>query len=152
MTWDPPGLWASLILSIFGGILAGALILVGEFLARREFNFRQQSKAAKAVGLFFGEWEKAVNNAPAIPAQGGAPAAPVHAVQFAFHKNYLGRAPNHIARWSRHLTAEQLEELSNLLEGHQRAAIGILPPSTVLAQAQYNQFFSQARQIKWLEF
>ena len=29
MTWDPPGLWASLILSISGGIVAGILVLVG---------------------------------------------------------------------------------------------------------------------------
>ena len=48
--------------------------------------------------------------------------------------------------------ANQVEELSNHLESHQGAHIGILPPGRVLAQAQYDIFFSTARKFKWLEF
>ena len=61
MTWDPPGLWASLILSISGGIVAGVLVLLGEIAIRWRYDHRQQKrqqkKGAKAIGLLFSEWE-----------------------------------------------------------------------------------------------
>ena len=34
MTWDPPGLWATIILSIPGGVVAGTLVLAGEVAGR----------------------------------------------------------------------------------------------------------------------
>ena len=55
MTWDPPGLWASLILSISGGIVAGVLVLLGEIAIRWRYDHRQQKKGAKAIGLLFSE-------------------------------------------------------------------------------------------------
>ena len=54
MTWDPPGLWASLILSISGGIVAGILVLVGEVALRRGYERVQRGKATKVIGQFFG--------------------------------------------------------------------------------------------------
>ena len=152
MTWDPPGLWASVILSVLGGTFAGVIVLVGEILIRRELGYRQQSKAAKAVGLFFEEWEMAINGANAIQQQGGAPGAPKAFVQFALHENFLRRAPRLIQRWQGYLTVEQVEEISNFIEGHQGAVIGILPAPAVLPQQQYDQFFGDARQIKWVKF
>ena len=152
MTWDPPGLWASVILSVSGGIFAGVLVLLGEIAIRWELGRRQSSKAQRAIGVFFREWEKAINGAADIPPNPNFGAVPKAAVQFALHEDFLRRATNLIARWSRYLTAEQVEALSNLLEGHQGAHIGILPAGKVLAQFQYNSFFSQARGIEWLEF
>ena len=152
MTWDPPGLWASIILSLSGGIVAGILVLLGEILIRMEYDRRQRMKAYKAMGLFFKEWETTISGAEAIPAQGPAPAVPKANVQFAFHGHFLRRAPNLIARWQRYLTAEQIEEVSNHLEGHQGAVIGILPQGAVLPQAQYENFFRQAREIKGVDF
>ena len=73
-------------------------------------------------------------------------------LSFARHGDFLRRAPNLIARWSRYLTAEQVEELSNYLEGHQGAVIGILPSDRVLPQAEYDNFFRRAREFEWLEF
>ena len=64
----------------------------------------------------------------------------------------LRRAPNLIARWSRYLTADQVEELSNHLESHQGAHIGILPSGRVLNQFQYDTFFRGAREFEWLKF
>ena len=152
MTWDPPGLWASVILSVSGGIAAGVLVLLGEILIRRELNFRQQSKAVKAIGLFFKKWETTIHGASAIQAQGPAPAVSKAAVQFALHGDFLRRAPRLVQRWQGYLTAEQVEEVSNLVEGHQGAVIGILPPGAFLPQQHYDQFFGSARQIKWLKF
>ena len=152
MTWDPPGLWASIILSISGGILAGVLVLVGEIVFRRGRDHRQRRKAERAIGVFFREWETAINSAVGVPPNPNFGAVPKAAVQFAQHEYFIRMAPNLIARWSKYLTTEQVEELSNHLEGHQGGHIGILPPGKVLAQFQYDQFFCQARAMPWLEF
>ena len=152
MIWEPPGLWASVILSVSGGVVAGVLVLLGEIAMRSGHDRRQRRKAEKAIGLFFKEWETEINNAVDIPSNPNFGAVPKAAVQFAMHGDFLRRAPNLMARWSRYITAEQVEELSNLLERHQGAHIGILPPGKVLAQFQYDQFFSRARAMPWLEF
>ena len=65
MTWDPRGLWASIILSLSGGIVAGILVLLGEILIRMEYDRRQRMKA-KAIGLFFEEWETTISGAEAL--------------------------------------------------------------------------------------
>ena len=152
MTWDPPGLWASLILSISGGVVAGAIVLLGEIGIRWYYDRRQRKKAERAIGLFFKDWETTINEAVDIPPNPNFGAVPKAAVQFARHEYSLGRAPNLIERWQRYLTAEQVEQLSNHLENHQRADIGILPQGRVLAQFQYDRFFREAREIGWLEF
>ena len=143
MTWDPPDLWATIILSIPGGVVAGILVLAGEVALRRGYERIQYRKAIRAIGQFFGRWESTINDAMDVPAYPDNPnLGPISraSVQFALHGDFLRRAPNLIARWSRYLTAEQLEELSNYLEGHQGADIGILPSGRVLAQAQYDTF------------
>ena len=38
MTWDPPGLWASVILSVAGGVVAGLIVLAGEVAIRRGYE------------------------------------------------------------------------------------------------------------------
>ncbi|MYC38095.1 MAG: hypothetical protein F4X66_14445 [Chloroflexi bacterium] len=155
MTWDPPDLWATIILSIPGGIVAGVLVLLGEVALRRGHERVQRGKAEKAIGRFFAEWESTINDTEEIPYHPSNPTGgPIDraVVQFAYHGDFLRRAPNLIARWSRYLTAEQVEELSNLLEGHQGAVIGILPQGRVLPTEQYARFFSEAREIGWLKF
>ena len=102
--------------------------------------------------MFFKEWKTAINDAVDIPQQGTLPTIPKAAVQFAKHEDFLRRAPILIARRSRYLTAEQVQELSNHLEGHQGADIGILPAGKVLAQVQYDRFFNTAQGLDWLDF
>ena len=115
----------------------------------------QRRKAIRAIGQFFGNWESMINDAMDIPAHPDNPnLGPIGraSVQFAYHGDFLRRGPNLIARWSRYLTAELVEELSNHLENHQGAHIGILPPGRVLNQFQYDVFFNGVREFKWLEF
>ena len=122
---------------------------------RKGYEGVQRRKAIRTIGQFFGRWESTINNAMDIPAHENNPnLGPISkaSVQFALHGDFLRRAPNLIARWSRYLTANQVEELSNHLESHQGAHIGILPQGRVLAQAQYDIFFSRAREFEWLEF
>ena len=152
MTWDPPGLWASLILSISGGVVAGLIVLAGEVAIRWDHNRRQRQKGIRAIAQLFKEWETTINGAAPIAAQGNVPSVPKANVQFAFHEHYLRRAPNLIARWSRFLSADQVREVNDHLEGHQGAVIGILPQRAVLPQTQYDQFFDTARAFDWLDF
>ena len=156
MVWDPPGLWASVILSISGGIVAGVLVLLGEVALRRGHELVQRRKAEKAIGRFFGEWESTINDTKEIPYHPSNPSSgPIDraVVQLAYHEDFLRRAPNLIARWSRYLTAEQAQELTNQLEGHQGAVIGLIRPrGGVLPQQLYDQFFDMARGFGWLDF
>ena len=152
MTWEPPGLWATIIFPILGGVVAGILVLAGEVALRRGYERVQRRKAIRAIGQFFGNWESMINDALDIPDNPNFGPIDRASVQFAYHGEFLRRAPNLIARWSRYLTTEQVEELSNHLESHQGAHIGILPPGRVLNQFQYDAFFSGAREFKWLEF
>ena len=155
MTWDPPGLWASVILSISGGIVAGALVLAGEILIRRGYERAQRAKAAKTIGRFLSEWERAIYDAAHLPADPNNPDIdPISRpdVQFAEQRLYLLRAQNTIARWSRYLTAEQVEEVSNLLQLEELATGARLNVGMVWEQAHYADFFHQTRQIQWLDF
>ena len=152
MSWDPPGLWASLILSISGGIVAGVLVLLGEIAIRWEFDRRQQKKGAKAIGLLFSEWETTINEAADIPSGSGTLPVPRTNVQFGKHGEFMRRAANLIERWQRFLTAEQVEEISNHLEGHQAVIDLVGPRGGLFQQIHYDNFFRQAREFKWLEF
>ena len=103
MTWDPPDLWATIMLSIPGGVVAGILVLAGEVALRRGYERVQQRKAFRAIGQFFGRWESTINDAMDIPAHPGNPPnlGPISraSVQFALHGDFLRRAPNLIARY-----------------------------------------------------
>ena len=156
MTWDPPGLWASLILSISGGIVAGVLVLLGEIAIRWRYDHRQQKrqqkKGAKAIGLLFSEWETTINEAADIPSGLGTLPVPRANVQFGENGEFMRRAANLIERWQRFLTAEQVEEISNHLEGHQAVIDLVAPRGGLLQQIHYDDLFLRAREVKWLEF
>ena len=155
MTWDPLSLWATIILSILGGVIAGIIVLAGEIALRAGYEGVQRRRAIRYIGQFFARWESTINDSMGFPAPEAIPNIELISkanVQFARHEDFLRKAPNLIARWSRYLTANQVEELSNHLEGHQGAHIGILPRGRVLAQAQYDEFFSTVRKFEWLEF
>ena len=145
MTWDPPGLWASVILSIAGGIVAGALVLAGEILIRRRYERVQRGKAESAIGIFFREWENAINN----PDRG--PIARPEA-QFALHRLHLLMAQNIVARWSKYLTAEQVQNVSNLLQIEELITGTRLIGGKVWDLDHYEVFFRQVRGIDWLNF
>ena len=151
MTWDPPGLWASLILSISGGIAAGVLVLLGQIAIRWRYDHRQQKKGAKAIGLLFSEWETTINEAADIPSGlGTLPAVPRANVQHAENGEFMRRAANLIERWQRFLTAEQVEEISNHLEQHQAVLVALR--GGLLQQIHYDDFFLRAREVKWLDY
>ena len=152
MTWDPPGLWASLILSISGGIVAGVLVLLGEIAIRWRYDRRQKKKGAKAIGLLFSEWETTINKDADIPTGLGTLPVPRANVQFGVHGEFMRRAANLIERWQRFLTAEQVEEISNHLEGQQAVIDLIAPRGGLFQQIHYDDFFRRAREVKWLEF
>ena len=92
MTWDPPDLWATIILSIPGGVVAGILVLAGEVALRRGYERIQYRKAIRAIGQFFGRWESTINDAMDVPAYPDNPnLGPISraSVQFALHGDFL---------------------------------------------------------------
>ena len=152
MTWDPPGLLASILISILGGIAAGVLVLVVEIVIRRGYDRRQRRKAERAICQFFREWETTINEAAGIPSGPGTLPVPKENVQFGKHGDFIRRAANLTARWSRYLAEEQVEDLMNLVEGHQAVIDLIAPRGGVFREIHYENFFSDTREIEWLEF
>ena len=157
MTWDPPGLWATIILSILGGIVAGILVLVGEILIRRELDRRQRKRAERAIGQFFRWWQMLTRDpseTDSSESTSGTSWEQVRflRVQFQIHEYCLMRVTNLIAAWSKYLTAKQVDELSTMIGEHQIQVIARLPEGQTPEQHQYDNFFQQARAIKWLDF
>ena len=155
MTWDPPGLWASLILSVLGGLAAGVLVLAGEVTIRRGIDRRQRRKAERAISRFFGEWQRTIYDAADMPADPNNPdLGPISRpeVQFAEHRLLLLKAQNIIARWSRYLTAEQVEEVSNLVQLEELATGARRNEVEAPEQHVYEAFLQVARDIEWLDF
>ena len=152
MVWDPPGLWASVILSVTGGILAGLIVLAGEILIRRGYERVQRGKAERAICHFFRDWETTINEAADVPSGPGTLPKLKVFVQFEEHGGFLTRAVNLVERWQRYLTAEQVEVLSNHLERHQAVFDSISGEGRPLHQFHYDDYFRRAREIKWLDF
>ena len=143
---------ASILISIGGGVLAGALVLWGDNRIRKELDRRQQRKAERAIGQFFREWEHAINDAASFSTDDDAGVISEKAWRFATHARFMRRASNLVARWSRHLTPEQVENLNNYLEDHQAVIDLIGPRGGSFEQIHYNGFFREAREIDWLKF
>ena len=152
MIWEPPGLWASVIISILGGMAAGVLVLIGEILYRLRRDRRERRKAEGAIGIFFREWETAINNVPVDPDRPDYFSYGKDYQQAGIHYDFLRRAPNLIARWSRDLTAAQVEELINLLKRHESDINFQLREIGEWGQYLYDPLFCRAREIKWLDF
>ena len=64
----------------------------------------------------------------------------------------MRRAANLIERWQKFLAAEQVEEISNHLEGHQAVIDLVAPRGEFFQQIHYDDFPRRAREVKWLEF
>ena len=58
MTWNPPGVWETIILSIPGGVVAGILVLLAQGSVQQFNVFIQRWRATKDIGQFFKQWEK----------------------------------------------------------------------------------------------
>ena len=151
MDWNPPDVYASFILSIGGGVLAGFVVVVLSWCRSLIQAHRERRKAIRELRLFFREWESLINtadglNVPQIPFE-----AEKHHVQFVKHKNRLWTVPIVLSRWSKYLSGQQVQEIALLIANHENAHIGILPPDKVPNQWMYDNFFNELKKIKWLD-
>ena len=94
MTWEPPDHWATIVLSISCGFVSGILVPAGEVALRRGSGTgcsTRLSCPAHSDNPKLGSIDRA-------------------SVQFGCHWEFLRRALDLSARWSRYLTAEQVED------------------------------------------
>ncbi len=152
MNWNPPDPYASLILSIGGGVLAGIVVILLEWGWRGFYGWYQGRKAVKAVGTFFLEWETAINSVEPLDHPVRGDQISIEVLQFVKHKYYLWRSQIVLSRWAKQLSDEQIQEVSTLVAGHEHSVVGILPEGRVLPQQMYDRFFLDARSISWLKF
>ncbi|MYC37871.1 MAG: hypothetical protein F4X66_13310 [Chloroflexi bacterium] len=151
MSWDPPGLWASLILSVSGGIVAGVIVLAGEVVLRGRYERVQREKAERAICMFFRGWEKGLNVLHSERLDDSDEDFWLRTM-FLYHRVSLLEVQNLIARWSRYLAAEQVEELDNVLHLQGMITAAKVNAGGVWSKRMYDNFFLQARKIDWLNF
>ena len=151
MSWDPPGLWASLILSVSGGIVAGVIVLAGEVVLRRRYERVQREKAERAICMFFKDWEKMLNYFHSLRLE-NSDEEPDLSLMFFYHRVSLLEVQNLIARWSRYLAADQVEELDNVLHLQGMLTAAQVNAGGFWSKRAYDNFFRRARDIDWLNF
>ena len=159
-TWSAPEPYASMILSITGGTLAGFIVVIVEWVGLYCHARLKRRKAIREIGTFFAAWEVGINMAlgAGIKFPGRAETTKEQA-QRAFHNDQISRFRISMSsRWGRHLSERQTEEILEFVIGHERLfqelllGLGISPHSFFPDQGIYDQFFQQAREITWLEF
>ena len=152
MMWDPPNAYASFVLSIGGGVLAGFVVVALEWGWRYWYGWRQQRKAIRDLSTFFGEWESILNTADGFQDPASGITRSKQDVQFAMHKYRLWTVPIIMARWAKYISGEQTQEFNLLISNHENAVLSLVPASRVLSQNIYDMFFREARKVKWLKF
>ena len=152
MTWNPPDPYASLILSIGGGVLAGMVVVALEWAWRVVYELHKKRTAVKELSEFFHQWEITINSAEGLLHPESRHVISREIVQFAQHKNRLWAAPIVLSRLSKHLPDKEAQEISLLIAGHEHAEVGIIPEGRVLPQQMYDRFFGEIRKIGLLKF
>ena len=152
MVWQPPDAYASFLLSVGGGILAGIAVVTVEWVWRFGLASWQKKKAVRVLSALWGEWEESINSATGLTDPQVGIKASREVLQFAKHKYYIWTVPIVLSRWARHIPEQYVEDLSRLVTSHQNAVVAILPPGKVMSQGLYDLFFRQAREVKWLKF
>ena len=152
MIWNPPDPYASFLLSVGGGFLAGLAVVVVEWLWRFNLDSRQRKQAIQSLSKLFKEWESAINSAQAVKGPTPGTNRPREAVQLAYHSLYRRKAHIKVSRWAKHIPEHDAEELSLLLASHENVIVGLDLEKRGVPQSLYDRFFSGARDINWLEF
>ena len=152
MVWNPPDAYASFLLSVGGGVLAGIAVVAVELAWRFGLGWWQKKKALQALCAFWGEWEESINSATGFAFPQPGITVSKERIQFDEHKYHLWTVPIAMSRWARHIPEQYVEDLSRLVTNHENAVVGILPPGKVPSQNFYDVFFQDAREIKWLKF
>ena len=152
MTWNLPDPYASLVLSVGGGVLAGIVVILMEWGWRNFYGRWQRRKAIIGLSSFFRQWESTINSVESLTHPESGQHIAREDIQFAQHKNRPWTVPIMLSQESRHLSDKQAQEIALLLAGHVNAEVGILPTGRVLSQQMYDRFFSNVREISWLKF
>ena len=59
--------YTTVIFPIFGGIIAGVIVILIEWSFRVLHEWNQRKRGTKVVSRFFGEWEDAINTSADLP-------------------------------------------------------------------------------------
>lgn len=153
MSWNPPGLWATVIISIGGGFLAGLVLLALQWCWNTLGKRRRRKAAIKALRKFFHAWDVAV-----------ARAAHDEDWQFVTHEQMLRRMNDHLTLIRPNLSERQWADITELIRSQEelidnrRLFLPMatdtndpVPPRFILLPWEYREFFEQAIKIKWLK-
>lgn len=151
ITWNPPDLIASIILSIPGGVIAGLIVVAGEWLWRYCDARNRRRRTLREVALYFDTWESQIYELPEKSDEEDGIHPPREAFQFAIHKARIREFHISMDRWRAHLSEHQTEGVVQLVRGHE-ALVNIIPSGAQPDENLYRVFFKEARKISWLKF
>lgn len=153
MSWNPPDLGPSIILSFGIAILAGLLLLTLQWGWNTLGKRRRRRAAVEALSKFFQEWESEI-------------CATAHDEdwQFIRHEQMIRRINDHLALIRPDLSDRQWTDITQLIRNHEELIDNRrwilpmatltndpVPPRFVLLPGEYREFFEQAIKIKWLK-
>ena len=150
MSWNPPGLWATVVISIGGGFLAGLVLLGLQWVWNAFGKSRRRRQEIKALQEFFQEWEAEI-----IAANWD------EDLRFARHEQRIRRMKDHLTSIRPNLPDREWSEITAFIRRHEelikerllvlRSEDPDFPRRFLLMDDDYRNFFKQSIQIKWLK-
>ena len=151
MLWDCMDTTAPVILNIVGGFLAGIALLLCQSVWYLISKWRDRRATIARVRKFFRDWEartKANTEEDAF--------------RFYYHETMIRRMDVNLTIYLSYLSARQWSELAELIQHHKDFIDGrrklvlakMTPPSPdhlALLPEHYEEFFEQAKAIKWIK-
>ena len=150
MPWISFESTSSIVLNIVGGFLAGIALLLVQSGWKVFNHWRDRRAAVTNTRKFFRDWESA-NEANAHE----------KAFRFYYHETMIRRMKENLTIYRYYLSARQWSELAELIQHHEDFIDGRrklvlaemdppVPDHFALLPEHYQEFFDQAKAIKWL--
>ena len=151
MSWNPPDLWATIVLGIGGGFLAGLAVLALQWGLNILGKRRRRSATVEDLRRFFQDWE-AESNATAVN----------ESWQFVRHEQMIRRMNENLILMHPTLSGCQWSDIAELIRRHEELIDarrklmmtqmpGPVPEHFALLPDEYRDFFEQANKVKWLK-
>ncbi len=155
MSWNPPDLWASIILSFGVAIFAGLLLLTLQWSWNNLAKQRRRGDTIEALRKFFQDWESEVKAT-----------AYNEDWQFVRHEQIMSRMKDNLVLMHPNLSGRQWSDINELIYKHDEliderrrlvwpavSPVNVpIRPGLILLPNEYSEFFDQAKAIRWLKF
>ena len=154
MSWNPTGLWESVVLSFLVSILSGLALVMLIWVFKLPVKWKQRREAVKEVRTCFRDWQTTIEEL-----------AHDEPTQFRRHETKLCQMKGMLTASGSYLPKRQMAKVSELICDHEEliewrlnwvsSEFGAPLPQhkkhLALVPDDFKAFFSQANSIQWLK-